>query len=83
MRPLTAESNEMKRSVSQQPKKFKMLKELARLNQELRVQKPYAPSALEKQLQEDKNWSAITRGQGFLKRGNGIGGGNIPGGGYG
>ena len=32
MRPLTAEANEMKRSASQQPKKFKMLKELARLN---------------------------------------------------
>jgi hypothetical protein len=58
MRPLTAEANEIKRSASQQPKKFKMLKELARLNQELRVQKPYAPSAQEKRLQEDRNWSA-------------------------
>jgi hypothetical protein len=42
MRPLTSESNSMKSSV---PQKFKMLKELARLNQELRVQKPYVPSA--------------------------------------
>jgi hypothetical protein len=36
MRPLTAESNSLKREASPQ-KKFKMLKELARLNQELRV----------------------------------------------
>ena len=42
VRPQTAESNSLKGSV---PKKFKMLKELARLNQELRVQKPYVPSA--------------------------------------
>jgi hypothetical protein len=55
-----------------------MLKELARLNQELRVQKPYAPSAQEKRLEEDRNWSAAQRGQGFLKRGGGVGGGNLP-----
>lgn len=30
------------------PKKFRMLKELSRLNQELRVQKPYQPSLEEK-----------------------------------
>lgn len=36
MRPLTADSNSLKRETSPK-KKFKMLKELARLNQELRV----------------------------------------------
>lgn len=60
------------------PKKFKMLKELARLNSELRVQKPYAPTMQEKRiLEQDRSWSA-SRGQTFLKRGGGIGGGNIP-----
>jgi hypothetical protein len=43
MRPLTADSNSLKRASTPQ-KKFKMLKELARLNQELRVQKPYNPT---------------------------------------
>lgn len=58
-----------------------MLKELARLNQELRVQKPYNPTTKdhEKRLAEDRAWSANTRGQGgFLKRGGGVGGGNVP-----
>lgn len=57
-----------------------MLRELARLNQELRVRKPYSPSAEEKKLlQLNQNWSAATRGQQFLKRGGGTGGGHIPG----
>jgi len=61
-----------------------MLKELARLNQELRVQKPYAPKDQEKRLTDDRAWSAHTRGQGgFLKRGHGVGGGNVPTAGYG
>ena len=83
MRPLTAESNSLKRDSTTQ-KKFKMLKELARLNQELRLQKPYAPKDQEKRLTEDRAWSAHTRGQGgFLKRGHGVGGGNVPSAGYG
>jgi len=61
MRPLTAESNSLKRDSTPQ-KKFKMLKELARLNQELRVQKPYAPKDQEKRLMEDKAWSSHARG---------------------
>jgi hypothetical protein len=56
-----------------------MLKELARLNQELRVQKPYNPSTKdqEKRLKEDRAWSAHNNGA-FLKRGGGVGGGNVP-----
>ena len=38
---MTAKVDERK---SQSPKKFKMLRELARLNQELRVKKPYSPT---------------------------------------
>ena len=59
-------------------KKFKMLKELARLNQELRVQRPLSPKD-QKMLQEQENWSGAVRGQQFLKRGLGTGGGHIPG----
>ena len=50
-RPQTAGptiGSSMKSVKSHTPKKFKMLKELARLNQELRVQKPYSPSQQEK-----------------------------------
>ncbi len=75
MRPQTAESNQLKSSA---PKKFKMLKELARLNQELRVQKPYAPSEKEKKIiEQNRSWSAQRSGN-FLKKGGGVGGGNIP-----
>ena len=57
-----------------------MLRELARLNQELRVKKPYSPTEQEKKLLSlEQNWTAASRGQQFLKKGNGIGGGNIPG----
>ena len=76
-RPLTADSLQPR---SSPPKKFKMLKELARLNQELRVQKPYHPTPEErKRLEEDRSQSAHSRsGKSFLKRGGGIGGGNMP-----
>jgi len=29
-------------------------------------------------MQQDRNWSAASRGQGFLKKNGGLGGGNIP-----
>lgn len=60
------------------PKKFKMLRELARLNQELRVQKPYQPTLEEKRRQERGLSAAARSGKQFLKRGGGIGGGNMP-----
>ena len=44
--PLDSQSSKM--STPPPKKKFKMLKELARLNQELRVQKPYSPNAHDK-----------------------------------
>ncbi|CDW71424.1 UNKNOWN [Stylonychia lemnae] len=63
-----------------QPSKFKMLRELARLNQELRVQKPYSPTSQERKLLAlEQNWSAAQRANQFLKRGVGTGGGHIPG----
>jgi len=56
-----------------------MLKELARLNGELRIKKPYSPTAEEKKKQLDSNWAALNRGSTYLRRGHGIGGGHIPG----
>ena len=66
-------------SPNYKPKKFKMLKELARLNGELRTKKPYSPTPEEKQKEYESNWTGAVRSSSYLKRKEGIGGGNIPG----
>jgi hypothetical protein len=53
-----------------------MLKELARLNSELRVRRPLSPSEVK---QGAGGWQGQSRGQNFLRRQEGVGGGNIPG----
>jgi len=60
-------------------KKFKLMRELARLNQELRVTRPYSPEKDGHRDDPGVNWSAKQRGKEFVKKGLGTGGGHIPG----
>ena len=69
--------NQQNKSGSQ--KKFKMLRELARLNGELRTKKAYTPTEEEKKKDFESNWAGVVRGDQYLKKGEGVGGGNIPG----
>jgi len=60
-------------------KKFKMKKELARLNQELRTQRPLSPDEKRLQRSPEANWGAKARGLEYQRRRGGTGGGHIPG----
>ena len=77
IRPQTASVDQRK---NRHNKDFKMLRELAKLNSDLRGNKPFSPPSRDKEPKiTDANWTAAARGMNYIKKGHGTGGGHLPG----